>query len=201
MPRIASAYYDDHYFGHADQVTDPDELDHDLLILWGGEDISPSLYGEPVVASHAGSRPSMRDETEMALAKRAVEMGIPILGVCRGHQLLGALNGNKLFQHVDNHIVTSHAIIYKGQILRTNSCHHQMVIPTDDMEVIAYAPCLSRIKTTTKKIIDEGDEVEIAYFPKLKALGVQGHPEWLPRTSDLTRITIELIQEQLGVSL
>jgi len=79
--RIASAYYDDHYFGHADQVTDPDELDHDLLILWGGEDISPSLYGEPVVASHAGSRPSMRDETEMALAKERLRWVFPSL-VC-----------------------------------------------------------------------------------------------------------------------
>jgi gamma-glutamyl-gamma-aminobutyrate hydrolase PuuD len=201
MPRIASAYYPDNYFGAADAIFDPDDLDHDLLILWGGEDISPSLYGDPVVASHAGDKPSRRDAAEMALATRAVERGIPILGICRGHQLLGALNGNKLFQHVDNHIVGSHAIVYKGQILRTNSCHHQMVIPTDDMEVIAYAPCLSRIKITTKKIIDEGDEVEVAYFPKLKAIGVQGHPEWLPRDSDLTKLTIQLLQEKLGVSL
>lgn len=199
--RIASAYYPDRFFGNAEMVIHPDDLDHDLLILWGGEDISPALYGEPNVASHAGSHPSKRDLTEMALAKRAVEMGTPILGICRGHQLLGALNGNKLYQHVDNHITHQHGIIYKGQVLTTNSCHHQMVIPNDDMEVVAFTPCLSRIKVTTKKVIDEGDEVEIAYYPKLKALGVQGHPEWSGRNSDLSRLTIQLLEEKLNVRL
>jgi len=45
MPRIASAYYDDHYFGHADQVTDPDELDHDLLICGVGKISLPHYMG------------------------------------------------------------------------------------------------------------------------------------------------------------
>jgi len=201
MPKVASACYHERYFGEADAITDPDDLDHDLLILWGGEDISPSLYGDPCVASHAGSKPSRRDQIEVALANRAVELGIPILGVCRGHQLLGALNGNKLFQHVDNHIVSQHGIIYKGQVLVTNSCHHQMVIPNDDVEVLAYSPCRSRVKVTTKKIVDEGDEAEVVYYPKLKAIGVQGHPEWLPKDSDLTKLTKQLLEEKLNVRL
>jgi len=199
--RIASAIYGDNYFGEADAVTLPDELDHDLLILWGGEDISPYLYGQPVVRSHAGPTPSRRDEVEMALIDTAIAKGIPILGVCRGLQILAAHQGAKLFQHVEKHTRGSHGLIYKGQVLTTNSCHHQMVIPNDDMEVVAYTPCLSPWKITTKEVKDEGDEPEVVYFPKIKALGVQGHPEWSAYDSDLTRLTIHLLEEKLNVRL
>lgn len=199
--RIASALYDENYFGEADVVQLPDDLNHDLLILWGGEDISPYLYGEPVVAARAGASPSRRDELEMALIDEAIRKGIPILGICRGLQLLCAHQGGKLFQHVDNHAGASHGIVYKGEVFRTNSCHHQMVIPNDDMEVVAYTPVLSPYKITTRKIKDEGDEPEIVYFPKIKALGVQGHPEWLDQRSDLTRLTRHLLEEKLNVRL
>jgi putative glutamine amidotransferase len=198
---IASACYPNKYFGDADVIYDPDDLDHDLLILWGGEDISPALYGEPVVAARAGAKPSKRDEVELALANAAIDKGIPILGVCRGLQLLCAIGGGKLFQHVDNHIGKAHALIFNGQHLYTNSYHHQMVIPTDDMEVLAYTPCRSPFKVTTKKVKDEGDEPEVVFFPKLKALGVQGHPEWLPHSSDLTKLTKQLLREKLNVRL
>jgi gamma-glutamyl-gamma-aminobutyrate hydrolase PuuD len=115
--------------------------------------------------------------------------------------LLAAVSGGKLFQHVDNHVSYQHPLISKEHVLKTNSCHHQMVIPNDDMDVLAYTPCLSRIKVTTKQVVDEGDEAEIIHFPKIKALGVQGHPEWLPHEHDLNKLVLQLLNEKLGVKL
>ncbi|MGL5079099.1 MAG: gamma-glutamyl-gamma-aminobutyrate hydrolase family protein, partial [Waterburya sp.] len=101
---IASGYYNDQYFGRARVAIDPEDLDGcNLLILWGGEDISTSFYGEKSVYSDSDEKLSHRDRIEKNLAEEAVRRGIPILGICRGAQLLNCLDGGKLFQHVDKH--------------------------------------------------------------------------------------------------
>lgn len=82
----------------------PDDLDADViraldgLVLSGGADITPSWYGaEPVPLTDP--RPD-RDEGEMVLARAALAAGLPILGVCRGMQLLAVAAGGTLHQHL-----------------------------------------------------------------------------------------------------
>lgn len=191
------------YFGpdhkvikRADELTD----EFKALILHGGADITPSFYGEKVSRADAAYYPSARDRVEKEITEKAIEMGIPILGICRGAQLLCALGGGKLFQHVDCHQSGSHSLIYNGETIRTNSVHHQMMIPTDDMEILGYTPCMSPWKwREVGQVKDEGDEPEIVYFPNMKALGVQGHPEWLGHTSDLTQVTFQLFNKLFNI--
>jgi len=174
-----------------------------LLILWGGEDISPSIYKQKAGRAYAPDSPSRRDVMEIELVSHAIDMGIPILGICRGAQLLCALGGGTLYQHVDNHTVGSHPLIFQGKEYRTNSCHHQMMRPTADMQVLAHAPVLSPKKWTddADPVEDDSPEPEIVYFPKFKAIGVQGHPEWLSNDHDLVKITKQLVKEKLDVVL
>ena len=80
---------------------DPDEvLDLvDGLILAGGSDIDPSRYGaEP----HAKTRTPVhqRDSFEIEIARRAWERDLPVLGICRGMQLLNVSRGGTLIQHL-----------------------------------------------------------------------------------------------------
>ena len=105
-----------------------------------------------------------------------------------------ALGGGKLWQHVDNHAIGSvHEIVYKGKTYLTNSYHHQMMRPTEEMEIIAHTPKA----LSPKKYNEDGEhlsdevEAEIVYIPKMKALCVQGHPEWLTDNSDLCKIMKE----------
>lgn len=71
----------------------------DGLVLTGGSDVDPAAYGaEPHPAT---DRPrTFRDTAELALARQALDSGLPLLGICRGLQVLNVLLGGTLHQHV-----------------------------------------------------------------------------------------------------
>jgi putative glutamine amidotransferase len=84
-----------------DLERDPDEvLDLlDGLVLAGGADIDPAAYGAPPHETTAHTVPE-RDAFEIALARRALERDLPILGICRGMQLMNVALGGTLLQHL-----------------------------------------------------------------------------------------------------
>jgi putative glutamine amidotransferase len=71
----------------------------DALILAGGSDIDPASYGAEPDAATGGSWPD-RDAFELALTTAAVERDTPVLGICRGMQLLNVALGGTLVQHL-----------------------------------------------------------------------------------------------------
>lgn len=79
----------------------------DGLILTGGSDISPLAYGEnpleevKMICNH-------RDNTELNLFKAAVEKSIPVLGICRGFQLINIALGGTLYQDIPSQVPDAH---------------------------------------------------------------------------------------------
>jgi putative glutamine amidotransferase len=71
----------------------------DALMLAGGADIDPAAYGAEPHPETKGTWPD-RDRFELALARRALERDIPLLGICRGMQLLNVALGGTLLQHL-----------------------------------------------------------------------------------------------------
>ncbi|MFZ2914075.1 MAG: gamma-glutamyl-gamma-aminobutyrate hydrolase family protein [Rectinemataceae bacterium] len=69
----------------------------DGLLLSGGKDLAPWRYGEEPIRE-IGAFDSIRDEWELALFRAAGERGIPVLGICRGHQLINVAMGGTLYQ-------------------------------------------------------------------------------------------------------
>jgi len=176
------------------------------LVLWGGEDISPSLYGQKPVHTNAPAKPSRRDLEEINLVKEAVKSQRPIIGICRGAQLLCVMHGGKLWQHVENHAaVVPHELEFKlkdgVEKVYSNSTHHQMMIPDKNAEIIA---------TTTKPLypyrwgedlhpVEVSDkDIEILYLPKLNALAIQAHPEWMPKNCQFNQMLKQLIEEKFN---
>jgi len=82
-------------------IEDPDEVLSRLdgLILAGGADIDPSSYGEPRDPHTVETVPE-RDRFEIALARAAIERDLPLLGICRGMQLVNVACGGTLIQHL-----------------------------------------------------------------------------------------------------
>lgn len=165
--------------------------DIDAVIMSGGVDIAPQSYGEEPLKPEWSGDP-IRDAYEIALFRLAYEMKKPILGICRGHQLINVALGGTLYQdtktqrpevevHRDgviydglhhNLVIKEGAKlseIYKGELKhKINTVHHQAIKDV--------APGL-RVEATS-----ESDNVIEAVFLENAdsfVLGVQWHPEWI----------------------
>lgn len=171
----------------------PTDIDPDttgLVMFTGGEDIGPSLYGHPNVAS---SFSVGRDEREKQVFKHCVKYGIPMVGVCRGHQLLNALSGGWLVQHLNGHSgCGGHEMTdVNGETIFVNSMHHQMCIPGPKSKLIAWSDRnLSReyrtafgTVTSLNQLSAHGSfqdkESEVIAHPHTLSIGFQYHPEFM----------------------
>jgi gamma-glutamyl-gamma-aminobutyrate hydrolase PuuD len=159
-----------------------------MLLLHGGEDISPSIYNQAKNNyCYATDAPSKRDKIEMEMIAHAKHLGMPIVGICRGAQLLCAFDGGTLLQHIENHTGRGHFLTDTNtqEEVYSNSCHHQMCIPrlADGNKVLAYAQEHSvRGVGEYDKELTITQVPEIVYYKELNAIGIQGHPEWMHGT-------------------
>ncbi|GAA1468963.1 gamma-glutamyl-gamma-aminobutyrate hydrolase family protein [Microbacterium thalassium] len=168
----------------ATEVIPTDLLDgFDGLMLTGGGDLSPELYGQEPDEKVYGVSP-IRDRFEAALVAEAQQRGLPILAICRGMQLINVLRGGSLLQHIDAHwqTRTSHEVehdvaidpssrlaeIVGASVMGVNSYHHQAV---DSIG--------SGLRVTARA----GDVVEAFEDPDANLIAVQWHPEHLFRVS------------------
>jgi putative glutamine amidotransferase len=182
---------------------EPDEvLDLiDGLILAGGADIDPSSYGDDAHPETRGTVPE-RDNFEVALARRAMERDMPLLGICRGMQLMNVATGGTLLQHLpDSHGHHEHrrnpgtfdgadhdvrlnegslAARATGEVVHATKSHHHQGI--DRLG--------SGLEVTGWSLIDELPEA--VEMPERRfALGVQWHPE----ADERSRLVAALVQE------
>lgn len=117
--------------------------DIDGLLLPGGWDVDPVLYGEEPDPKIGDIDPEL-DETEIRLFKLARTEHIPVLGICRGQQVINVAMGGSLIQHLEGHEVRAfgrkhlaHAAVVdpeselghaaEGRQIKVNSLHHQAV--------------------------------------------------------------------------
>lgn len=171
----------------------------ELLILHGGIDIDPAIYNHPRLPETQVSN-KYRDKKELTLIKKAVEEKKPILGICRGAQLLCAINGGSLWQHaIGHHKAHSITISDGSEIEYTTSCHHQIMnLDGTKHELLAWDPRETKVLTLKREVIIIKNTPEVAYFPETKALAVQPHPEWMHHKDDfiiwLNKIIFEKFQ-------
>lgn len=155
--------------------------DAELVVFGGGSDVDPRLYTEephPATFWDEG-----RDSDDISLYLRAVDLGIPMFGVCRGAQFLHVMQGGTLFQHVNNH-TGDHTILdlqSKQRIERVSSVHHQLVRPNTDngMKILATAAMSdSRWVNEKEEHVGFSADIEAFFYREHCIIGVQGHPEY-----------------------
>ena len=176
----------------------------DGVVIAGGEDVDPRRYG-----SAPGPRMTLldpgRDEFEIALVLAALDAGLPVLGICRGAQVINVALGGTLVADLpadegEGHSFLgyppahrSHAVriapgstlaeLY-GPLAHVNSYHHQAVAePGDGLVVTARAP---------------DDVIEAVELPGADLLGVQWHPELLSKPDPVFRWLVERATNRLS---
>ena len=164
-------------------------MEAEVILFTGGADINPALYGDNL---HPLTRfNENRDSKEVKIFDFAKANNIPMIGICRGAQLLCALNGGRLIQHV-NHPQTHLVVDYNDNKYFVNSYHHQMASPEgSNHKLIAWSKGISKVH---EMVNDEGvvdvkieKEAEIVWYPEAKSLGIQHHPEWMNPNSKATK--------------
>ncbi|XGX77711.1 Putative glutamine amidotransferase [Terrabacter sp. BE26] len=154
----------------------------DGVVLAGGVDVAPELYADERHASVQASRPD-RDSTELAIARATAEADLPVLGICRGMQVMAVAAGGRLEQHLPDRVgheehspgpatYGSHPVhmvagtrlaAILGEEVDVPSYHHQSVLSHPGYEPSAWAPDGTL----------EAMEDPTAFF----RLAVQWHPE------------------------
>ena len=184
---------------------DKEELDEcialcDGFLLTGGHDVDPMVYGKRK-ESFCGEVCELRDRMECYLLDVAMKKDIPVLGICRGIQLINARLGGDLYQDISleygtavNHHMeppydrTAHRIkVLPGSLLadimgegyhEVNSYHHQAVRrQAESVDVMAFSEdgLIEAISVKEKKFI----------------VGVQWHPEFVYKNSKDSRLLIQ----------
>jgi gamma-glutamyl-gamma-aminobutyrate hydrolase PuuD len=177
----------------------------DVVMLGGGADISPSIYTENPSRQNGGSlTPSRRDVVEIAAFKQAQKVGAGIYGICRGAQMACALSGGVLIQHVTGHQGNHFISTRDGHTYLTSSVHHQMMWPfldkmKDKFELIGWTHPTPK----SKGYVFADDDIkmkvevepEVIWFNETRSLGIQGHPEFMTRTSPFVTYSRKLIEK------
>lgn len=158
----------------------------DGLLLTGGEDVSPRFYNEEPRMVIGTTSPE-RDHSEILLLEEAMRQNKPILGVCRGMQLINVVMGGSLYQdlsenpnitlqhmqktrpHYPTHSINIKSNSHIAKIYKTgdyvNSFHHQVLKDiVDDLTVVAWSK-------------DDVPEAVECFKDHQSILGLQWHPE------------------------
>lgn len=98
----------------------------DGVLLTGGEDVEPSLYGQPR-SPHCGESNIARDHTEIALVRAAQESRKPLMAICRGPQLLNVALGGTLIQDIPSEI--PNALQHEDRADRAGRVHEVSIEP------------------------------------------------------------------------
>jgi putative glutamine amidotransferase len=180
----------------------------DGLLLIGGADLDPVSYGQPAAERTEATVP-LRDEFELALARAAFAWDLPVLGICRGLQILDVATGGTLHQHVTDAGYAEHrpvpgslgeptfhavevdpgtSLAANGRRrITVNSHHHQGIDRVGEGG-----------RVVARSLPDQ--LVEAVEWPQMRyALGVQWHPEELELDTTIAGL-VEAAADRVAVA-
>jgi putative glutamine amidotransferase len=162
------------------------------FVIGGGNDIDPAIYGGDV--SESRSIDPLRDTYELSVLELADKRGVPVMGICRGAQLINVQRGGSLVSDLSKQRVhtsnrgtllprkvvsifadTILADLIGGSATRVNSLHHQAVERTGDGLIVSGVD--------RDKIVQGIESVSAPW-----RVGVQWHPEYMPQRRDQRRL-------------
>ncbi|MCX3059771.1 gamma-glutamyl-gamma-aminobutyrate hydrolase family protein [Streptomyces beihaiensis] len=149
----------------------------DGLIVAGGPDVDPSVYGarrDP----RTGPAAEERDAWEIALIRAALTSGTPLLGICRGMQLLNVALGGTLRQHIDGHVEAT-GVFGRHTVTPVPGTRYGDLVPEPTDVPTYHHQAVERLGSGLVASAHAADgTVEAVELPGMAwVMGVQWHPE------------------------
>ena len=163
----------------------------DALVLMGGADVCPASYGETAL-NPAWNGDRIRDDYEIALMRAFVESGKPVLGLCRGAQVINVALGGTLWQDIPTQ--RPDALHHRDQALYEKNCHATSIVAGSGLARLYPGLALAKtnsvhhqaIKALGRDVVveawSEPDRIveAIRWAGPSYVFGVQWHPEFHP---------------------
>lgn len=195
-----------HGYNNAESSDFENPQQYDLLVLVGGQDVHPLTYA--YYPERGVKYNIQRDTEDLRAVRKAASAGVPVLGICRGSQLLCIENGGNLIQDVKGHALRGYHIARgfdkqgEGVKLLINSTHHQVADPNpEEGVVLLWGDCGSDHgnfnRWGMKERVVRKREPEVTYYPRYRQLGIQYHPEWMEKDSNGRKVAMNLVEDLL----
>lgn len=199
--------------GHRDTTLTLADYAHELdgLMLQGGTDISPQMYGEEPLRPEWAGDPE-RDRYELDLLNRFLDAKKPVLGICRGQQLINVAMGGTLYQ--DTETQKPGAQVHQDTAVYDEKHHHIEILP--GTRLAALYPGVGQAKVNSlhhqavnrlgKGLAVEAHSVEDGVIEAIRhdgpqyVAGVQWHPEFLHGRDDAVLDAAPLLQDFIRAS-
>lgn len=168
------------------------------LLLTGGRDVYPGRYGQEEDTARCGSFDLYRDSLELALIEKALNRKMPVMGVCRGQQILNVALGGTLYVDIPTDLNTT----VSHRCADWQNCYHRVrVFPDNLLSDISgleegtvnsnHHQAVDRLAENLRvlAVADDGVIESIGWLNTLNngfMLGVQWHPERMDSTSRLS---------------
>lgn len=160
----------------------------DGVLFSGGEDVPPSWYGEAVWNETVEMEP-IRDHSDSLLVRAALSAGKPILGICRGEQLMNVLLGGSLYQDIPSQLPEAHT--HRGvshKIGLEEGSFLKDIFGVDSLSVNSFHHQAAKELAPGAKLAALSDDGIIEAWESPQVWAVQFHPEallakddkWLP---------------------
>lgn len=183
----------------------------DGLVLQGGTDISPQMYGEEPLRPEWAGDPE-RDRYEIELLERFLKLKKPVLGICRGQQLINIAMGGTLYQDTATQKPGAH--VHQDTAVYDDKYHHVEILPGTRLATLY--PGVGRAKVNSlhhqavhrlgKGLAVEAHSAEDGVIEAIRhegpqyVAGVQWHPEFLHGRDDGVLDAAPLLDEFLQAS-
>ncbi|WP_446039398.1 gamma-glutamyl-gamma-aminobutyrate hydrolase family protein [Streptomyces sp. SID1121] len=167
----------------------------DGLVIAGGPDVEPVRYdAEPHPLTGPPARE--RDAWELALIEAALASGTPLLGICRGMQLLNVAAGGTLVQHLEGHTSTVVGSFGAHAVTPVPGTLYESLVPEETTVPAQHHQSVDRLGNglTVSAFAPDGTVEAVELAPPHWVLGVQWHPEM----AEDTRVMAALVRAAAG---
>lgn len=161
----------------------------DGILFTGGLDIGSNFYNEKT-ENKSDTALLKRDNFEILLMKKALELKIPILGICRGAQLLNVVLGGTLTQHIEKHLFLKDRELIRHKVKLVEDGKLKNILKVDTLEVNSvHHQVINKLGKKLKiECYSEDNYIEGISYDSSFAIGIQWHPEMLYKKCKVNKL-------------